>query len=64
MLGPIFLASSISTGAAVIMLMSKSHTLKNLFSRIDLMMIGIELFVIILFFMGFLACTQVQIDGA
>ncbi len=63
-LGPLFLASSFSTGAAVIMLMSKNHSERILFSRIDLMMIGIELFLIIHMFMGFLASTQVQIDAA
>lgn len=63
-LGPLFLASSLSTGAAVIMWLSKSHQERLIFSRIDLMMIGIELFLIIHMFMGFLASTQVQIDAA
>jgi len=63
-LGPLFFASSLSTGAAVIMLMSKSHPERNIFSRIDLIMIGIELFLIVHMFMGFLASTQVQIDAA
>jgi protein NrfD len=63
-LGPLFFASSLSTGAAVIMLMSKSHFERTIFSRIDLMMIGIELFLIVHMFMGFLASTQVQIDAA
>jgi formate-dependent nitrite reductase membrane component NrfD len=63
-LGPLFFASSLSTGAAVIMLMSKHHFERNIFSRIDLIMIGIELFLIVHIFMGFLASTQVQIDAA
>ena len=63
-LGPLFLASSFSTGAAVIMWISKNHHERLIFSRIDLMMIGIELFLIIHMFMGFLASTQVQIDAA
>ncbi len=63
-LGPLFFASSLSTGAAVIMLMAKSHLERNIFSRIDLMMIGIELFLIVHMFMGFQASTQVQIDAA
>jgi formate-dependent nitrite reductase membrane component NrfD len=63
-LGPLFLASSFSTGAAVIMLMAKSHLERNIFSRIDLVMIAIELFLIVHMFMGFLASTQVQIEAA
>jgi len=63
-LGPLFFASSLSTGAAVIMLMAKSHLERNIFSRIDLMMIAIELFLIVHMFMGFQASTQVQIDAA
>jgi formate-dependent nitrite reductase membrane component NrfD len=63
-LGPLFLASSMSTGAAVIMLMAKSHLERNIFSRIDLIMIAIELFLIVHMFMGFQASTQVQIDAA
>ncbi len=63
-LGPLFLASSFSTGAAVIMWLTKNHQERLVFSRIDLMMIGIELFLIIHMFMGFLASTQVQIDAA
>jgi protein NrfD len=63
-LGPLFFASSLSTGAAVIMLMTKSHLERNIFSRIDLLMIGIELFLIVHMFMGFQASTQVQIDAA
>lgn len=63
-LGPLFLASSLSTGSAVIMLMAKSHLERNIFSRIDLIMIAIELFLIVHMFMGFQASTQVQIAAA
>jgi formate-dependent nitrite reductase membrane component NrfD len=63
-LGPLFFASSLSTGAAVIMLMAKSHLERNIFSRIDLILIAIELFLIVHMFMGFQASTQVQIDAA
>lgn len=63
-LGPLFLASGLSTGAAYIMLVSKSHHERAIFSKIDLVLIGIELFLIVHMFMGFLASTQVQIDAA
>ena len=34
------------------------------FAKIDIMLIGIELFLIVHMFMGFLASTQVQIEAA
>ena len=63
-LGPLFLASGLSAGAAYIMMMSKNHLERKLFSQIDLVLIGIELFLIVHLFMGFLASTQVQIEAA
>lgn len=63
-LGPLFLVSGLSTGAVTIMWMSKSHVERKVFSKIDLILIGIELFFITHLFMGFLASTQVQIEAA
>jgi formate-dependent nitrite reductase membrane component NrfD len=63
-LGPLFLASGLSAGAAVIAYMAKSHKEKVLFTRVDLLIIGIELFLIVHLFMGFLASAQVQIEAA
>lgn len=63
-LGPLFLASGLSTGAATIVLLSKSHRERHTFARIDLMLIGIETFLIVHMFMGFLASTQVHIEAA
>jgi protein NrfD len=63
-LGPLFLASGLSAGAALIMMLSKSEVERRVFSRIDIILIAIELFLIIHMFMGFLASTQVQIESA
>jgi len=63
-LGPLFLASGLSAGAAVIMLFSQKNKERNMFSKIDIGIISVELFLIIHMFMGFLASTQVQIDAA
>jgi formate-dependent nitrite reductase membrane component NrfD len=63
-LGPLFLVSGLSTGAATIILFSKNHKEKKVFARIDILLIAVELFLIIHMFMGFLASTQVQIDAA
>jgi formate-dependent nitrite reductase membrane component NrfD len=63
-LGPLFLASGMSAGTAFILLLSGDHAERSLFAKIDLIIIGIELFLIIHMFMGFLASTQVQIDAA
>ncbi len=63
-LGPLFLASGLSAGAAAIILMSKDRTERLLMTRIDLVILGIELFLITHMFMGFLASTEVQIEAA
>jgi len=63
-LGPLFLVSGLSTGAAVIMWMSRSKKEKLIFSRIDLLLIAVEIFFIIHLFMGFLASGAVQIEAA
>lgn len=63
-LGPLFLASGLSAGAAATLLISKDSAEKKQFVRIDLILIGIELFLIIHMFMGFMASTQVQIEAA
>ncbi len=62
-LGPLFLTSGLSAGAAAIILFARSHEERLLFAKIDLMLIGIELFLIVHMFMGFRASTQVQIDA-
>lgn len=64
LLGPLFLVSGMSTGAAVIMWMSKSHYERRIMSIIDLVLIIVELFFITHLFMGFLASTAVQIEAA
>ncbi len=63
-LGPLFLASGLSAGAAATLFLSKDKKERKQFARIDLVLIGIELFLIIHMFMGFLASTQVQIEAA
>jgi protein NrfD len=63
-LGPLFLTSGLSTGAAAIMLVSKDHKERAFFSRIDILLICIELFFIIHLFMGFLSGPQVQLESA
>ncbi|NPA35744.1 MAG: polysulfide reductase NrfD [Chlorobi bacterium] len=63
-LGPLFLVSGLSTGAAAVMWMSRHHFEQKQFSRFDLMLVGIEIFLIIHMFMGFNASTQVQQQAA
>jgi formate-dependent nitrite reductase membrane component NrfD len=63
-MGPLFLVSGLSTGAAMIILLSKSEDEKKLLSKIDITLIGLELFLIIHLFMGFLASTEVHIQAA
>jgi protein NrfD len=63
-LGPLFLTSGLSAGAAATLVLSKDKAERKQFSRIDLVLIGIELFLITHLFMGLLASTQVQIEAA
>ncbi len=63
-MGPLFLTSGFSAGAAATILFSKDHAEKLNFTKIDLGLIAIELFFIIHLFMGHLAGTQVHIDAA
>ena len=62
-LGPLFLTSGLSTGAAAILLFSKSHFERNLMSKIDLALIFIELFLITHMLMGMYAGSQVQLEA-
>lgn len=63
-LGPLFLTSGLSAGAATIILFSRSKKERILFAKIDILLIVIELFLIVHLFMGFMASTSVQIDAA
>jgi len=62
-LGPLFLVSGMSTGAATILLMSKSKEERRTMSWIDLLLIVVEIFFITHLIMGMKAGSQVQIDA-
>jgi formate-dependent nitrite reductase membrane component NrfD len=62
-LGPLFLTSGLSTGAATIILLSKSTAERHLFTRIDLALIVLELGLIIHMIMGMYAGSQVQLEA-
>ena len=63
-LGPLFLASGLSAGAALIIVFAKNEIERKLFSQLDIVIIGAELFFIVHMFMGFLASTEVQQEAA
>jgi len=63
-LGPLFLVSGFSTGLATIIWISKSKKERKIISRIDLVFIIVELFLIVHLFMGFLAGSQTAIEAA
>ncbi|WP_457618100.1 NrfD/PsrC family molybdoenzyme membrane anchor subunit [Lutibacter sp.] len=62
-LGPLFLTSGLSTGAAAILLFSKNHFERKLISKIDLGLIILELALITHMFMGMAAGSQVQLEA-
>lgn len=62
-LGPLFLVSGLSTGAACIILFSRDHKERKLFSKIDLALIIIELALIAHMLMGMYAGSAVQLEA-
>ena len=62
-LGPLFLVSGLSTGAATILLLAKSTKEKHLFSKIDILLITVELGLIVHMLMGMYAGSEVQIEA-
>ena len=62
-LGPLFLTSGLSTGAATIILVSKNIKEKHLFGKIDLALIIIELALITHMLMGYYSGSEVQIEA-
>ena len=62
-LGPLFLTSGLSTGAAVILLLSKNHYEQSMISKIDLLLITVELFLIVHMLMGMYAGSEVQLEA-
>jgi len=62
-LGPLFLTSGLSTAAATIILVSKNHFERKLFSKIDLGLIIIELALIVHMIMGYWAGSEVQLEA-
>lgn len=63
-LGPLFLVSGFSTGLATIILISKDEKERKKLSRIDLIFIIIEVFLIVHLFMGFRAGSETAIEAA
>ncbi len=63
-LGPLFLVSGLSTAAASVVLFARKNDEERMFSKIDIILIGVEIFFIIHLFMGFLAGTNVHIQAA
>jgi len=63
-MGPLFLTSGLSTAAASVTLLTRNQEERSDFTKIDLLLIAIELFFIIHMFMGFLASTQVHVQAA
>jgi len=62
-LGPLFLTSGLSTAAATIILLAKTKKEKQLFGKIDLGLIIIELALIAHMIMGYFAGPEVQVEA-
>lgn len=62
-LGPLFLTSGLSTGAACILILSKNKSEIHLFSKIDMGLIIVEIGLIIHMLMGMYAGSEVQLEA-
>lgn len=62
-IGPLFLVSGLSTGAATIILLAKTSKERHLFSKIDLGLVILELGLIVHMLMGMYAGSQVQLEA-
>src|SRR5210317_477564 len=60
-LGPLFLVSGLSTAAALVALISREHSEKVLFARIDLVLIAAELALVALFIINLASGTEQQL---
>jgi len=63
-LGPLFLTSGLSAGAAFILILAKKKKEIHLFTEIDLLLIVIEIFLITHMIMGYRAGTAAQIEAS
>lgn len=64
LLGPLFLASGLSSAAAFIHLLARDREERELFARADNAFLGTELGLLFLFFAGLLSSTRVHLEAA
>ena len=62
-LGPLFLVSGISTGTALVVLMSRDYEERSFFTKTDLGLIAAELFMLALFLIGMASSSQQHITA-
>ena len=63
LLGPLFLISGLSTGAALTALIARSHSERRLFTLIDIGLIAIELLIVALLLVNLATGSQPQLDA-
>ena len=64
LLGPLFLASGLSTGAALTALIARRHSERRLFTRIDVGLIVVELLIVGLLLVNLSTGSKPQLDAA
>ncbi|NNK82026.1 MAG: polysulfide reductase NrfD [Flavobacteriaceae bacterium] len=62
-LGPLFLSSGLTTASAVILYFVRSENERNLFSKITLLMLAIQLFLMTHMILGYYAGSEVQLEA-
>lgn len=63
-LGPLFLVSGLSTASALVHMIARDREESEMLARADNLFLGIELILIVLFFIGLLSSSEVQIKAA
>lgn len=62
-LGPLFLVSGLSTGAALVVILARDRAERDWFTKIDLGLIAVEVFMIVLFLIGLMTSTAAGIEA-
>lgn len=63
LLGFLFLISGLSTGAALVILLTKDHNERKFFTKLDIGFISVEAILLVLYIFGMLSSSQQHIDA-
>lgn len=62
-MGPLFLVSGLSTAVALVLMFSLEHEDKRLLTRVDLVLIAVEVTLLLLFILGMMTSSEVHVKA-